>query len=84
MEQADNTVKEEIEDLIAGRGIEKPVRHVTLKIPNTEVRYIYKNAIQEWFGMKIKQKDLSVLYQTIEQCDTDKISRELWPAFKKQ
>ena len=114
VEQADNTVKEEIEDLIAGRGIEKPIhedityediyrsednlwnflfftgylrqdskrlegdtRYVTMKIPNTEVRYIYKNTIQEWFGMKIKQKDLSALYQAIEQCDTDKISREL-------
>lgn len=114
VEQADNTVKEEIEDLIAGEGIEKPVhedityediyrsednlwnflfftgylrqdfirlegdtRYVTMKIPNTEVRYIYKTAIQEWFGLKVKQKDLSALYQAIEQSDTDKMSGEL-------
>lgn len=114
VEQADNTVKEEIEDLIAGKGIEKPIhedityedisrsednlwnflfftgylrqdakrlegdtRYITMKIPNTEVRYIYKNTIQEWFGMKVKQKDLSVLYQAIEQSDADTMSREL-------
>lgn len=114
VEQADNTVKEEIEDLIAGKGIEKPIhedityediyrsednlwnflfftgylrqdskrlegdtRYVTMKIPNTEVRYIYKNTIQEWFGMKVKQKDLSVLYHAIEQGDIDRMSREL-------
>lgn len=48
-----------------------------MKIPNTEVRYIYKNTIQEWFGMKVKQKDLSVLYHAIEQGDIDRMSREL-------
>lgn len=114
VEQADNTVKEEIEDLIAGKGIEKPIhedityediflsednlwnflfftgylrqdskrlegdtRYITMRIPNMEVRYIYKNTIKEWFGMKVKQKDLSALYQAIEQRDIDKMSREL-------
>lgn len=114
VEQADSTVKEEIEDLIAGKGIEKPIhedityedifrsednlwnflfftgylrldskrlegdtRYITMKIPNTEVRYIYKNTIREWFGIKVRQKDLSVLYQAIEQSDTDRMSREL-------
>lgn len=114
VEQADDTVKEEIEDLIAGKGIEKPIhedityadisrsednlwnflfftgylrqesiklegdaRYITMKIPNTEVRYIYKNTIREWFGMRVKQKNLSVLYQAIEQGDTDTISREI-------
>lgn len=114
VEQADNTVKEEIEELIAGKGIEKPIhedityedifrsednlwnflfftgylrqdskrlggdtRYITMKIPNTEVRYIYKNTIQEWFGMKVKQKDLSALYQAIEQRDTEQMSREI-------
>lgn len=114
VEQADNTVKEEIEDLIAGKGIEKPIhedityedisrlednlwnclfftgylrqdskrlegdtRYITMKIPNTEVRYIYKNTIQEWFWMRVRQKELSVLYQAIEQKDADTMSREL-------
>lgn len=114
VEQADNTVKEEIEDLIAGKGIEKPIhedityediflsednlwnflfftgylrqdskrlegdtRYITMRIPNMEVRYIYKNTIKEWFGMKVKQKDLSALYQAIEQRDIDKMSCEL-------
>lgn len=114
VEQADNTVKEEIEDLIAGKGIEKPIhedityediflsednlwnflfftgylrqdskrlegdtRYITMRIPNMEVRYIYKNTIKDWFGMKVKQKDLSALYQAIEQRDIDKMSREL-------
>lgn len=114
VERADNTVKEEIEQLIAGGGIEKPIheditygdifrtednlwnflfftgylkqdaqrmegdtRYVTMMIPNTEVRYIYKNTILEWFGQNVERKDLTALYQAMEQGDTRRISEEL-------
>lgn len=45
------------------KRLEGDTRYITMKIPNTEVRYIYKNTIREWFGIKVRQKDLSVLYQ---------------------
>ena len=39
--------------------------YVKMAIPNSEVRYIYKNMIIEWFNNKIKQKDFS---KCMKQC----------------
>ena len=99
---ADEQAKAEIECLISGEPIEKPVHeeityediyrsqdylwnflfftgylkmvtqrmegnviHVTLAIPNEEVRYIYQNTIHEWFEQRQKQSDFSQLYEGI-------------------
>ena len=102
IEKADSSVRAEIEDLIAGKTIEKPVHgdityedisssmdnlwnflfftgylkqngqrmvdsevFVTLSIPNTEVRQLYKTKILGWFQDELEQKDLSGLYQNM-------------------
>ena len=100
IEKADASVRAEIEDLIAGNSIEKPVHedityedvydsmdnlwnflfftgyltkteqhfrndeiYVNLRIPNKEVRQIYKTKITGWFREEIEQKDLSTVYR---------------------
>ena len=102
IESADSEVKNEIEELIAGGTIEKPVHedityedihktkdnlwnflfftgylkaagqrfetdtlYLTMKIPNAEVRYIYRNTILEWFNQKLTVTDLTPLYNAI-------------------
>lgn len=102
IEVSDSSVKQEIEGLIAGHTIEKPVYedityedvyksqdnlwnflfftgylkstgqrfkidtiYVTMKIPNEEIRYIYRTTIREWFQEKIKASDYHILYQDI-------------------
>lgn len=102
IEVSDSSVKQEIEGLIAGHTIEKPVYedityedvyksqdnlwnflfftgylkstgqrfeidtiYVTMKIPNEEIRYIYRTTIREWFQEKIKASDYHIFYQDI-------------------
>lgn len=102
IEAADEETKREIEDLIAGGTIEKPVHeeityadihttkdnlwnflfftgylklisqrfevdtiYLTMKIPNVEIRYIYRNSIREWFEQRIRQTDFTRLYKDI-------------------
>jgi hypothetical protein len=48
--------------------------YVTLKIPNKEVEYIYENTILNWFDKKIKQKDMSALYNALFNGDEDEFS----------
>lgn len=106
VEHADLTVKQEIELLIEGGTIHKPVHEdityediyktqdnlwnflfftgylknvrecleedtifLTMAIPNTEIRYIYKNTILDWFHETIKNQDRSSLYRTILNAD---------------
>ncbi len=102
IEVSDSSVKQEIEGLIAGHTIEKPVYedityedvyksqdnlwnflfftgylkstgqqfkidtiYITMKIPNEEIRYIYRTTIREWFQEKIKASDYHIFYQDI-------------------
>lgn len=102
VENADGAAKRELEELIAGGAIEKPVHEeityedihssqdnlwnflfftgylkadsrrfennalsLTMKIPNTEVGYIYRNMIRDWFDKKLKTAELSGLYQAV-------------------
>lgn len=102
VEKADSGVKKEIEELIAGRTIEKSIHedityeeiyqsqnnlwnflfftgylkkvserfevdtvYLGMKIPNEEVRYVYRNTIREWFEQKIKQTDFTRFYQAV-------------------
>lgn len=114
IERADLSVRGELEELIGGSTIEKPVHedityddidrsennlwnflfftgylkkcghrligetiYVTLAIPNTEVRYIYKNKILEWFQERLKEKDLQGLYDSIILADGGRFQKEL-------
>lgn len=103
VERADISVRGELEALIEGSTIEKPVheditygdvyqsednlwnflfftgylrqtdrrmvgeeQYIEMAIPNAEVRYIYKNTILSWFDQKVRNTDLSVLYEAID------------------
>jgi len=108
VEKSNIQVKHEIEILIAGGTIEKPVHedityediyttqdnlwnflfftgylkksgerfygdtlYLNMSIPNTEVRYIYRNTILEWFDRKVKDTDLGQLYQAVIEGDQE-------------
>lgn len=114
VEHADGSVKEEMEALIQGGTIEKPVHeeitygdiHKTtdnlwnflfftgylkkvgerqedvttwleLRIPNREVKYIYQNAILDWFEEGVKKKDFTEFYQALLQKDIRTMEREI-------
>ena len=38
---------------------------IQLAIPNTEIRYIYRRSILEWFQKEVTQMNLSTLYQAV-------------------
>ena len=108
VQNADSRAKKEIEHLIAGGTIEKPVHeditygdirqsqdnlwnflfftgylkavdqrfeeeniYLTMKIPNAEIRYIYRNTIREWFEQKIKVWDITPMYQAVFAGDSE-------------
>ena len=116
IEMADDETRSEIEQLIAGKTIEKQVheditydeiyktmdnlwnfmfftgyfrrvgermdvetkqRYVELKIPNEEVKYIFRNKVLGWFQETINRKDLSVLYQALIRQDPATLEQEL-------
>ena len=110
VEEADLATRKEIEQLIAGETIEKPVHedityedihesqdnlwnflyftgylkriserleddtiYVSLAIPNTEIRSLYKRTILAWFDKRAKKTDLSDLIKAFENGDCEKI-----------
>ena len=114
IEMADRKVKDEIEVLIAGGSIEKPVHeditydeiydnmdnlwnfmfftgyfkkiserfedvqtYVTMKIPNQEVMYIFKNKIRTWFDAKLKKRNPEILFNAVVNKKTDIIRDEI-------
>lgn len=118
VEHADISVKQEIEGLIEGGTIEKPIHedityddmhstqdnlwnflfftgylkkisqrqegetiYMEMAIPNSEVRYIYKNAVLRWFEEKIdkktEKKELTPLYESLLKGDTEKMAEIL-------
>jgi hypothetical protein len=114
IEIADTPVKDEIEHLIRGGSILKPIhedivyseikqsmenlwnflfftgylkkvseefdgekRIFTMKIPNEEVRYIYRRKIREWFNEKLALKDSVRLLNAILGNDTETLTDEL-------
>ena len=48
-----------------------------MAIPNSEVRYVYKNAVLRWFEEKTDQKELSPLYDSILNGDPEKMAEIL-------
>lgn len=114
VDRADLSVKEELERLIGGGTIEKPIHedityddidksednlwnflfftgylkmcgqrligdtiYITMAIPNTEIRYIYKNKILEWFRQRLTEKNLEDFYNSIVSSDVGKFQAEL-------
>ena len=114
VEHADISVKQEIERLIEGNTIEKPIHedityddmdstqdnlwnflfftgylkkiserqegetiYMEMAIPNSEVRYVYKNAVLRWFEEKTKEKELTPLYESMLSGDTEKMAQIL-------
>lgn len=114
VEKADLSVKQEIEALIEGKTITKPIHedityedmdstqdnlwnflfftgylkkirkqqegetiYMEMAIPNSEVRYIYKNTVLRWFEEKRDKKELSPLYESILNGDTEKMAEIL-------
>ncbi|MFG6323431.1 MAG: ATP-binding protein [Lachnospiraceae bacterium] len=115
IEKADDSVKGEIEHLIDGGSIEKPVheditydeiyntidnmwnfmfftgyfrkvdermdandvRWLTMRLPNREVRYIFREKVMTWFREKIQEKDLTNLYTAFVSKDTATLEDEL-------
>jgi len=114
VEHADISVKQEIERLIEGETIEKPIHedityddmdstqdnlwnflfftgylkkiserqegetiYMEMAIPNSEVRYVYKNAVLRWFEEKTKEKELTPLYESMLSGDTEQMAQIL-------
>lgn len=115
IERADDSVKGEIEHLIDGGTIEKPVheditydeiyktmdnmwnfmfftgyfrkegermdandiRWISMRLPNREVRYIFREKIMSWFQERIQEKDLTSLYSAFMNKDTGALEKEL-------
>ena len=114
IENADPSVKSELEVLLAGGTIEKAVheeitydsvydsednlwnflfftgylklisrrlegenRYITMGIPNLEVKYIYSNMIENWFVEKMKSRDLSPMYQAMQDGNAEVFENEL-------
>lgn len=114
IEYADLSVRQEIEGLIEGGTITKPIHEdityddmnstqdnlwnflfftgylkkireeqedetvrMEMAIPNSEVRYVYKNAVLQWFEKKTEKKELTPLYESLLNGDCDKMAEIL-------
>lgn len=109
IEHADLSVRQEIEGLIEGGTITKPIHddmnstqdnlwnflfftgylkkireeqedetvRMEMAIPNSEVRYVYKNAVLQWFEKKTEKKELTPLYESLLNGDCDKMAEIL-------
>lgn len=102
VEKANAGVKKELEELIAGGTIEKPVHeeityediyrtqdnlwnflfftgylraesqrmeqdtiYLTMRVPNAEIRYIYRHTVREWFDQRIRTADFQPFYRAV-------------------
>ena len=113
-ENAGMSVKQEIETLIKGGTVEKPLHeaityddldstqdylwnfllftgylkkiserqegetiYMEMAIPNSEVRYVYKNPVLRWFEKKTEKKELTPLYESQLNGDAEKMAEIL-------
>ena len=53
------------------------ISYYSLKIPNKELLYIYKNIIKEWLKDRVKQKDFSALYQNLIDGNENELKLEI-------
>ena len=52
-------------------------RYLTMAIPNTEVKTVYKSKILEWFKNKVEEKDLSNLYSALLAGDHEILEKQI-------
>ena len=52
-------------------------KYMTLKIPNQEVKYIFREKVLSWFDEKIKEIDRSALFTSVVTGDAATFTREL-------
>ena len=48
--------------------------YVTMRIPNAEIRSIYRNQIKNWFEKEVKESDRSVLHKAVLEGDTERMA----------
>lgn len=48
-----------------------------MAIPNSEVRYVYKNAVLRWFEKKTEEKELTPLYESLLAGNTERMAQIL-------
>lgn len=115
IDMADDSVKGEIESLIDGGSVEKPIheditygevyetmdnlwnfmfftgyfrkvservgeddiRYLTFRIPNREVRYIFRTKVIAWFESKMKRRDMGKLHAAFIGKDAKTVEEEL-------
>ena len=51
--------------------------YITMRIPNAEIRYIYRNQISEWFEKRVKETDRSEFHKAVLAKDTESMGRNL-------
>ena len=49
--------------------------YLTMKIPNAEIGYIYRNTIREWFEQRIKAEDFTPMYRAVLEGDEQTFER---------
>ncbi|MBW6411168.1 AAA family ATPase [Clostridium weizhouense] len=62
---------------VGERMDEEDNHYISLKIPNKEVKYIFKNKILKWFHDKVKVKDLSKMYEALLNKEPEIFEEEL-------
>lgn len=115
IEMADEDTRAEIEELIEGKTVEKPIheditydeiyksmdnlwnfmfftgyfrkvrermdandnRYIELRIPNREVKYIFRTKILGWFDEKVKACDRSKLFTALVNLDVETMEEEI-------
>ena len=115
IDMADEDTKTEIEELIEGKTIEKPIHedityneiyksmdnlwnfmfftgyfrkvservdvadnhYVELRIPNREVKYIFRTKILGWFDEQVKARDRSKLFTALVNLDVETVEEEI-------
>ena len=60
-----------------GEHFEDTQKYITIKIPNMEVKHIYKEKVLNWFQEKTKETDRTALFTAIVNGDTEGFTREL-------
>lgn len=60
-----------------GEYFEDTQKYITIKIPNMEVKHIYKEKVLNWFQEKTKATDRTALFTAIVNGNTESFTREL-------
>ena len=60
-----------------GEHYEDRHRYITIKIPNWEVDYIFREKVLNWFQEKTMETDRTALFQAIVKGDTERFTKEL-------